>query len=171
MNIFMPYKDINESVKSLDDKRLLKQIIEVMSLIRIYKRQQKGEVITRGYVNHPIYKYYKDKPAFMADYAILCLAEYSYRYDKIHSMTKEALEFAKSLDSLLYTEDSGPAYIAGSGKEQVIDTTYLLYKRYQDKLIMKWKSSNPRWTKRNPPKFWTNCMGKSVLRENREISL
>ena len=55
MNIFMPYEEITASVESLDDKRLLKQILEVMSLIRIYKREQEGEIITRGYVNHPIY--------------------------------------------------------------------------------------------------------------------
>ena len=68
-------------------------------------------------------------------------------------MTREALEFARSLSNRLATDDS-PAYISGSGSDQIIDTSPSLYKRYQEKLINKWNSSNPKWTKRAPPKFW-----------------
>ena len=49
MNIFLPYEyDIKKSVISLDDRRLIKQILEVHQLARIKIENRSG-----GYSNHP----------------------------------------------------------------------------------------------------------------------
>ncbi len=85
MNIFLPYcsnvvtyNDIINSVWSLDDKRLIKQILEVYEIFQV----SIGE--NTGWSNHPIVKHYKDFPTFLITYGLECCYEYTCRFGKHH---------------------------------------------------------------------------------------
>lgn len=148
MNIFLPYENLQLSVEALDDKRLLKQILEIYQLLKLTIREHDGATLVGGYANHPIYKWYKDYPGFMAEYGYLACEEYSYRFSKVH---RYANDFA-ILCGLIPMSAVRPIYIAGSGSAQVRNTdNYQCL--YRAKLAKKWSESKPKWTRRSIPDF------------------
>lgn len=79
MNIFLPYeKDTRKSVGALDDKRLLKQILEVRQILKVAD----GE--SEGYKNHPITKHYIQYKNFLIVYGYDCCLEYNFRFHRHH---------------------------------------------------------------------------------------
>ena len=86
MNVFMPCESILESTKSLDDKRLIKQIIECKIMLDDAISYSIGEKES-GYFKHPVCQYYKDYPIFLARYGLSCCAEYKYRFKKNHRLS------------------------------------------------------------------------------------
>lgn len=166
MNIFLPYEqNINKSVEALDDKRLVKQILEIYQLLQIYEKEKSGIILTgAGYHNHPIYKYYKQYPNFLYLYGWYACQEYSYRFDK-HHRYEEYFAFeinsSKRAENYFYI----PFYAEGSkNSKYCIRTTENVSTLYQDKLISKWLSDKQtvKWTNRDYPEFfkkWKNeCM-------------
>lgn len=154
MNIFMPMTDIYESVKSLDDNRLRKQILEVWQLCELFKREQKGELFGRGYHNHPVYKYYSQNINgyyFMQLYGMFACKEYKYRFGQEHKL---AYAFKSNAWGFCFH----PAYIAGQKAKgtQEIDDTDRAYGKYRKKLTEKWDNDKqpPKWTKRFPPPWY-----------------
>ncbi|MQG04221.1 MAG: hypothetical protein FI674_00520 [SAR202 cluster bacterium] len=73
MQTFMPYADIEKSLKCLDYKRLGKQRVEAM---QTYNQVTKGK---GGYPHHPVNKLWENYPDSLALYHNLCINEWIFR--------------------------------------------------------------------------------------------
>lgn len=171
MNIFLPYEDnVQESAKSLDDKRLNKQILETYQLLSNSLAEREGKEI-KGYKKHPIYVHYKKDLYFLSIYGYKCCEEYEYRFGKRHKLYSyfyyikpvamaywvfEKMKRNEPYDTFNYT----PFYMEGSkGQPNYIRTTENVSELYQKKLIDKWQKDYengrpPKWTKREKPIFY-----------------
>lgn len=152
MNIFMSSISIGDSVADLDDKRLLKQIIECKTILTIILENKKG-----GYANHPVTKYYWDKPHFVAYYGAKACKEYTYRFGKIHQYEPfflEEMENLKGLCDNMPIYQINAIYVEGAAnKPGSIRATEYTKTLFRHKLINKWATDKipPKWTKRECP--------------------
>lgn len=147
MNLFLPYvNDVKQSVRSLDNKRLLKQIIECKQILT---------TTTPCIANHPVVKHYREFPAFVSHYAALCCEEYFFRFNKHHACENE---FKKKL----FTPKFVPLYASGSAKLKncVRETDpKLVSTLFQMKLCNKfYTDTNPNWGVRGMPDFYKNYL-------------
>lgn len=158
MNLFLPYENnVGKSVQSLDDKRLIKQILEVYQLLQIYEKEQSGvDLGNRGYHKHPIYLHYKRFPRFLYFYGHTACLEYKFRFKKDHIYGEYfATNYAK-----YKTFKHKPFYMEGSKNDKLncirtLENVSLLYQR---KLVQKWLNykgnQEPTWTNRKKPEFF-----------------
>lgn len=73
MNVFLPYPNIPKSVMCLDNKRLGKQRVEALCLIKCLR----GE--TKGWRNHPAAKMFEHNIDFLTSYMNCCIFEWVIR--------------------------------------------------------------------------------------------
>jgi len=66
VNTFLPYKDFTESGKTLDNKRLGKQRVEVFQMLNKIHGITKG----RGWTNHPCTKMWFNNPNALVEYGL-----------------------------------------------------------------------------------------------------
>lgn len=66
MNTFLPYKDFIKSGKSLDNKRLGKQRVEVLQMLNKIHGITKG----KGWTNHPCTKMWYNTPNALVEYGL-----------------------------------------------------------------------------------------------------
>ena len=155
MNIFLPYEnDTWKSVGTLDDKRLLKQILEVRQILK----GADGE--SEGYKNHPITKYYIQYKNFLIVYGYDCCLEYNFRFHRHHKYSDYFKERYRNETNYGKNVFWIPFYAAGTKNSlDCIRTIENVSKLYQDRLCEKWqediaKGLPPKWTNRLPPKFY-----------------
>ena len=175
MNIFLPYSnDIGASVRSLDDLRLNKQILECYQLLNNATKEHNGEQI-KGYKNHPVYVFYKDNPYFIATYGMCCCMEYEHRFAKENQLTDDMVYlfnyWENQIPHRVYERVAKctftPYYMEGSkGKPNYIRTTDNVGDLFKQKLIKKWENDKakgrpPKWTNRQVPEFYK----KEILNE------
>ena len=156
----MPYSTIAESVKSLDNVRLQKQILEC------YHIHQVALGLSDGYKNHPVVKHYARFPEFIKVYGLECCYEYLLRTGKLNKfydyfMWDDIDDYIKQYEQsnyipIIYAEFSKnePRCIRELDKEKVC-------KLFKDKLVKKWnadkeKGRNPKWSYRGAPTFYNN---------------
>lgn len=149
MNIFLPYpNNVNRSVRSLDDVRLSKQILECQTIIDV----DNG---AKGYSNHPIVKHYvssKRQIKFVRYFGYQCCKEFKYRFGKDHA-------YADRFPRIYYflgTPQFLPLYLEGRKPNQYVTTDPKEVEfMFQAKLISKWLNDKrtPKWTKRPIPAF------------------
>lgn len=155
MNVFMPCASVIESVQSLDDLRLKKQILECKVLLDGAIAYKNGEK-PNGYFKHPVAQFYKDYPLFLAFYGFACCGEFLHRFNKYH---KYDVYFFKGCKinigeyKILYAEGrkNTPECIRETDREKV-------YGLFKNKLNNKWladieKGRPPKWTKRGKPEW------------------
>lgn len=149
MNIFMPERTIYESVKALDDRRLIKQILECKTILDVALDETK-----KGYAKHPVVVYYKDYPKFCEWYGFTCCVEYLIRFDKFHKLHNY---FDEYFGEAVHYEKVKPFYCEGSKTDQnCIRTTENTVELFRNKLCKKWDNDKypPKWTNREPPKWY-----------------
>lgn len=66
MNTFLPYSDFIKSAKSLDNKRLGKQRVEVLQMLNKINGITKG----RGWTNHPCTKMWQETSNALVEYGL-----------------------------------------------------------------------------------------------------
>ena len=76
MQTFVPSPDDSESTRVLDDRRLLKQIVECSQILKAISTP------TYGWQNHPAVRMWRGSPARLANYAWAMQAEYFLRRKK-----------------------------------------------------------------------------------------
>ena len=86
MQTFLPYADFRKSAKTLDNQRLNKQIVECYQVLRACR----GE--TKGWVNHPITKAWKDHETSLAKFGLVCCEEYKIKTGKDELIKKPKTE-------------------------------------------------------------------------------
>lgn len=145
MNIFLPEETIHDSVMALDDRRLIKQILECKTILDVALDDTK-----QGYAKHPVVVYYKDYPYFAAEYGYMACLEYWHRTNKYHKYHSYFLE-----KSLIFREVyPQPFYCEGRKDDpQSIRTTENTVELFRRKLCYKWREDKiaPKWTNREPP--------------------
>ena len=166
MNVFMPCESIEESVRALDDNRLIKQILECKQIIETNLRvfggfwdYGKGVI---GYRNHPVVKHYRDTYLgfeFIATYGAECCDEFERRFSKEHAFQGFFTYIFPIIDdvilmsaiTLIYAEGSikSPYCIRETDNEKVFEL-------FKQKLIKKWDNDKypPKWTNREPPSWY-----------------
>lgn len=153
MNIFLPYEDSPTlSAQVLDDKRLLKQILETRQILQV------AEGASEGFKNHPITKHYIEYLEFLIYYGYCCCVEYKYRFHKEHAYYNFFKEeyFNMNKEKLFWI----PFYAAGAkNSPDCVRTIENVSELYQNKLCEKWqediaKGRPPKWTNRLPPEFY-----------------
>lgn len=160
MNIFLPYEnDVRKSLQSLDDVRLIKQVLETYQLLRNAIEEEFGGE-PKGYKNHPIYVYYKNNIPFLAKYGYCSCVEYAYRFHKSHKLTDYFMLTLIRFDIDEKVVEYVPFYMEGSkGQPNYIRTTENVSALYQKKLCDKWDNDKangrpPKWTNRETPSFY-----------------
>lgn len=150
MNIFLPEYTVSESVMSLDDRRLIKQVLECKIILED----------TKTYENHPVKKFYQNKKEFVAFYGLMCCLEYTLRFSKIHKYTETFREFLSDCKTPFADFDIYDQIIYASGSsnspECVRETDpTMVHALFRIKLILKWKNDKkpPKWTKRGSPEW------------------
>ena len=156
MNIFLPYEDSPTiSAVVLDDKRLLKQILEVRQILQV------AEGASERFKNHPITQHYLPYKAFLAYYGTSCCLEYQYRFKKTHQYFEYFYE-----KNQVGWENYIPFYAAGAkNSPDCVRTIKNVSELYQNKLCKKWredaaKGRPPKWTNRLVPEFYYKKMNK-----------
>ena len=66
MQTFLPYANFLESAKSLDNKRLGKQRVEVLQMLNKINGLTKG----KGWTNHPCTKMWQNNPNALVEYGV-----------------------------------------------------------------------------------------------------
>lgn len=151
MNLFFPEKDAALSVMALDDRRLIKQIVECQTMLNVYYGK------TKGYANHPVVKYYKRYPQFVAIYGMFACYEYEKRFGKEHKLVgfmEKAHDDFKGKFEIFPT----PFYAAGrKGTAECIRTTENACDLFREKLRNKWDNDKipPKWTNRERPIWYS----------------
>ena len=163
MNVFMPCATIEDSVRALDDKRLIKQILECKQIIDINIRVVgSNEKVCNtefiGYERHPVVQHYREEPYgmdFLFIYGKACCDEFEYRFEHEHALWKYFDLFHSSFGycrtKYMYAEGSknSPDCIRETDNEKVFEL-------FKQKLIKKWDNDKypPRWTNREKPSWY-----------------
>ena len=161
MNLFLPEETIAASVKALDDRRLIKQILECKAILDVALDETK-----KGYAKHPVVVYYKDFPKFVVDYGFKAAVEYNRRFGKNHSLYSWFVIIARNIkcEAIFgYHEDPKPFYCEGKKTyPNCIRTTENTVELFRKKLCTKWDNDKypPKWTNRQPPEWYKNKGGK-----------
>lgn len=148
MNLYLPYKNVEKSVISLDDETLRYQILDCSELL----------YLTNPYKNHPIFYHYSHYPEFIVYFGYLCCREFEYRFGYRHNLSDK---FYSKINN--YLKDGVFQYPIGfiqfysrgnKDDKNCIRTVKNVNKLFRQDLIKKWNTSNPKWTNRTCPKFF-----------------
>lgn len=82
---FLPYPDVHESARVLDDRRLGKQRVEAYQVVRTLAE------ITRGWRNHPVVRMWRGHLPALIDYGLVMCREWTSRgkADTVHDKLLE----------------------------------------------------------------------------------
>ena len=163
MNIFLPEETIEDSVKALDDRRLIKQILECKTILDVALDDTK-----KGYAKHPVVVYYKDYPLFVACYGLFSCMEYYHRFNKVHKLhpiifivydSLKVQAFGIKYDNKIVEPFVRHFYCEGRKDSPfAIRTTENTVELFRRKLCYKWREDKiaPKWTNRQPPVWKDN---------------
>jgi len=170
MQVFLPYSNIEESVKHLDNQRLNKQMVECHQILNAI-------VNKTGWKSHPISVMYSNNINSLVDYGLAACLEAKGRnikweknYDKIisfynDSLTDDPPEWLGRQD----IHDSHKSRLLCKGE---IDMLYLAIKKhFKFRSINTWLLANPIFKKeKNYLKFQDINRLRQIVKEN-QISL
>lgn len=152
MNVFMPYANVKDSVKALDNHRLTKQVLEchqIMNAILKLHYEQTSDTPTRvGYAHHPVVQYYRKNVPFLICYAKEACYEYYQRFGRHHKCEPDFVCYFNNLPQILRVfEPATIFYHAEKYRCYTPDRSMWLFK---NKLCEKWladlrKGIEPRW--------------------------
>ena len=138
MQVFLTdLNNLDNSARFLDNKRLLKQLVEIQQMFNIYVKIQEGEE-NIAYKNHPVVKHYYSREGvwYLFDYAKALFKEYKRRFKKLShkSYTNIVDSFNKLKIHLIPNIDNWkPKFIYNN-----ISTSLYVAERYKDLLLTKW---------------------------------
>lgn len=149
MNLFLPEETVTKSVMALDDRRLIKQILECKTMLEVAVDPNK-----RGYAKHPVIQYYKDHPYFLAIYGYNACYEYWERFGRTHVYRQYFIDMKDRFYPVIYPL---PFYCEGlKDSPNAIRTNQNTVELFRNKLCAKWDKDKipPKWTNRQPPEWY-----------------
>jgi hypothetical protein len=158
MNLFVPSPEIRPSVEALDDKRVVKMVLETAQLlstaIRILNPETTLPVYKMTHKNHPVSIWVRssiDNYKYGMEYFVTICNEYTHRFGKTHK-SMELLPHFCEFFKWLHTERNFPMQQTpfANCTEFKTDEVHTAYKKT---LTAKWNNDKitPRWTNRNKP--------------------
>ena len=147
MQTFLPYPDFELSVKSLDSRRLIKQVLEVQQIITIITNKQ------GAWKNHPAVLMWKDHVPCLALYGLIAAKEYTRRYGKIHACVANIKPYATYKPKMPWW--LGDTRLHRSHRANLLRKDRLFYRRYN-------KGCRP-----DEPYWWPVKLVEGELIENR----
>lgn len=156
MNIFAISYDPVECAVALDDKRLVKMILETAQLINNHTGEFKWRPT---HLHHPCSKWAESKRhrIWLQFYLIELCKEYTHRYGRHHmveAFTKQWV-LPKEVPWVVFVN------VSPFGHANVTEA-------YRECLREKWNLSSPRWTKRRPPVWWKDKLTKAGRRQDED---
>ena len=158
MNIFVVSDNIQENAEMLDDKRLIKMILEHTQMLStaLHVNGIPGPYkITHK--NHPCTVWASSNPSNWVNLLELTLymtKEYRYRFNKIHACHVKLLDCFMSFLKSEFSHKKAPLdpYVNCSLYKDEPD----VYTAYKKTLSHKWKNDKrtPKWTNRQAPSFY-----------------
>lgn len=125
MQTFLPYADIKESLKVLDNKRLGKQRVEAYQIISaITGRPKLDGTPYKGWLNHPCSVMWKNYVPLLKYYYNACIDEWIDRGFK-NTMEKEDIQ-----ETIEYPKWFGNKKFHNSHKSNLLKKDYLYYSKY-----------------------------------------
>jgi len=79
MQTFLPYPSYSQTAMCLDNKRLIKQILEAVQIFNVIKNP-----LAKGWQKHPAVNQWRNHPGQLMSYAVCMCHEYTNRFNKIH---------------------------------------------------------------------------------------
>ena len=144
MQTFLPYPNIKESLKVLDDKRLGKQRVEAYQIISaITGRPKLDGTPYKGWLNHPCSVMWKNYIPALKLYYNLCIDEWISRGYK-NTMKKEELD-----ETIDYPNWFGNNKFHDSHKSNLLKKDTNFYCKYDWKVSPQdpyvWMDKNGKW--------------------------
>ncbi len=125
MQTFLPYSDIKESLKSLDNKRLGKQRVETSQIIKaILGRPKLDGTPYKGWVNHPCCVMWRNHVPLLKLYLNISIDEWVKRGFK-NTMEKEIID-----EPITYPEWWGDDRFHNSHKSNLLKKDFDFYSKY-----------------------------------------
>jgi len=154
VNIFMTSPDPAACAVMMDDRRLIKMVLETAQLLSsAYRLQGMGEqwCYKLTHQNHPCAVWTRDSRAnlnWLAAHGIELANEYAYRFGRRHKSLDVILACKQQGSFLSYPETGYRFDCSGQAVGNVFDN-------YQACMRAKWQDDGllARWTKRNPPSW------------------
>lgn len=158
MNIFViDPTDFQVNVEMLDDRRLVKMVLETAQLLSTAITCLGGTATYKPtHINHPDSIWTRANRAnykWLLTYFVAINDEYTYRYEREHKCLSLLHEFESHIDIFPYAEQIDEHPNCTPFKELPV------YEAYRINMISKWKADKwpPKWTNRNPPEWYTNA--------------
>jgi len=126
MQTFLPYKEIEKSVKCLDSKRLGKQRVEAFQILNIILKRTK----TKGWRNHPAVKMWQNYPNALKFYFNECVKEW------ISRGYKNNMNFEKIEGKIIFPKWIGIKRFHASHRSNLLRKDKEYYSQFD------WKESN-----------------------------
>lgn len=158
MNLFVPSPEIRPSVEALDDKRVVKMVLETAQLlstaIRILDPETTLPVYKMTHKNHPVSIWIRssqDNYKYGLNYFVAICFEYTHRFGKTHK-SQALLEHFLAFYNTFVIKANLPLIQTqfANCTEFKTDEVHTAYKKT---LTSKWNNDKitPRWTNRNKP--------------------
>jgi hypothetical protein len=123
MQTFLPEADFELSVRALDSRRLIKQVLETQQIITIIENK-KG-----AWSRHPACLMWADHVPCLALYGLTAAKEYTRRYGKIHACVANIKPYGKN--SATYPWWFGDIRLHRSHRANLLRKDRLYYRQYR----------------------------------------
>lgn len=158
MNIFViDPEDFQANVVMLDDRRLVKMVLETAQLLSTAIVAVGGTATYKPtHFNHPDSIWTRANQAnykWLLTYFVAISDEYTYRYERQHKCVLLLPEFEQNIDIFPQADVITEHPNCTPFKDLPV------YEAYRKTMIDKWKADKwpPKWTKRNPPTWYSNA--------------
>lgn len=144
MQTFLPYSDIKESLKVLDDKRLGKQRVETYQIISAITRRPKLDGTPyKGWLNHPCSVMWRNYVPLLKMYLNASIDEWISRGFN-NNMIKEKID-----QNVIYPDWWGNKKFHDSHKSNLLKKDFDFYSKYEWNVDPKnpyiWMDQNGKW--------------------------
>lgn len=160
MNIFVVSDRASENANMLDDKRLIKMILETTQMLNTAVVDNYGEEHSMGYKpthrNHPCTKWVgsrRSRYLWACSLLGFMLLEYTNRFGKVHKCEEYTTHFFSKIELFpLDFKEIEPYENCATDFKAISDT----FEAYKMQLIKKWNEDKipPKWTNTEKPEWY-----------------
>jgi hypothetical protein len=152
MNIFVTSLCPIESARALDDKRVVKMVLESAQMLsNVMHHLELDAPYKKTHWNHPCSiwsRAHKNNYLWLLQHFKALCEEYTHRYNKSHKCEQYMLKFHRCVNFLPANDNI--EFVNCTTNHKHIDKVFEAYKQ---ELNLKWKNDKraPHWTNRIPP--------------------